>query len=365
MLIMADAKSKKIKSGREVAFGHMEDVVDTLKSIRVFSKIVEFGSLSSAAADMNISPAMASKHLKHLEKFVEARLIHRTTRSLRLTEEGKLYYEHCQIALNKIDEIRLVLGAGKGIPTGTLRVALPRIVEVTHIQSVISEYVRRYPQMNLDIAFSDNVTNLVEDGFDLVLHVAESLPASSMIARRLAPIEWGVCASPAYLARHGQPTKPEDLTRHLTLTCAGRGEAWSFEGEDGRVEVKLDHNLFLDSRLACQFALEGMGIAILPLQVLDNHVRHGRLELLLADCPMPKRHLYAIYPSRRYLTGRVRTFIDLLAEATRRLPDHPRTEAALCEGPQAVVRIGGVPSSFPDTKMPAVHGWRDVEARFS
>lgn len=341
--------------------------MDTLKSIRVFSKIVEFGSLSSAAADMNISPAMASKHLKHLEKFVEARLIHRTTRSLRLTEEGTLYYEHCQIALNKIDEVRLILGAGKGTPTGTLRVALPRMVEVTNIQSVIAEYVRLYPQMNLDVAFSDNVTNLIEDGFDLVLHVAESLPTSSMIARRLAPVEWVVCASPAYLARHGRPSKPEDLARHLTLTCASRGEAWPFVGEEGRVEVKLEHNLYLDSRLACQFGLEGMGIAILPAQTLENHVKHGHLEVLLSDCPMPKRHLYAIYPSRRYLTGRVRTFIDLLADAARRLPDIPRAEMAVCDPPQPLIRKNGAASSFSDGKLVAAHGLdhvpRDMEAR--
>lgn len=338
--------------------------MDTLKSIRVFSKIVEFGSLSSAAADMSISPAMASKHLKHLEKFVEARLIHRTTRSLRLTEEGKIYYEHCQNALNKIDEVRLMLGAGKGMPTGTLRIALPRMVEVTQIQPVIAEYVRRYPQMNLDVAFSDNVANLIEDGFDLVLHVAETLPESSMIARRLAPVEWVVCAAPSYLDRVGRPVRPEDLVTHTTLTCSGRGEAWTFETGDGRTDIKLDRNLFLDSRLACQFAVEGMGIAILPVQALQNHTRPGELEVLLTDYPMPKRHLFAIYPSRRYLTGRVRTFIDLLADATRHRADPVRADNVVAEVAQAAARKSPVTAAFAEGKLPAPHGgeyvWRDV-----
>lgn len=346
--------------------------MDTLKSIRVFSKIVEFGSLSSAAVDMNISPAMASKHLKHLENFVEARLIHRTTRSLRLTEEGKLYYEHCQSALNKIDEIRQMLGAGKGVPSGTLRIVLPRMVEVTYLQSVIAEYVRRYPQMSLDVAFSDNVANPIEDGFDLVLHVAENLPASSMIARRLTPVEWVVCASPAYIAKNGRPAKPGDLVQHLTLTCTGRGDPWPFDSVEGRIEVKLDRNLFVDSRLACQFAVEGVGIAILPVQALENHVTHGRLEVLLSDYPIPQRYLYAIYPSRRYLTGRVRMFIDLLAEVSKQAPEpqrpeSQRTDTMVAEGTSSPVRKNALPTAFGEGKRLPVPGgehlWRDIEAR--
>lgn len=354
--------SRKVDGGTMwawgLAFSREEGVLDTLKSIRVFSKIVEFGSLSSAAADMNISPAMVSKHLKHLEGFVEARLLHRTTRSLRLTEEGKLYYEHCQIALNKIDEIRMLLGAGKGVPNGTLRVALPRMVEVAHIQSVIAEYVRRYPQMNLDVAFSDNITNLIEDGFDLVLHVAEALPPSSMIARRLAPVEWRVCAAPSYLAGHGRPLKPEDLSTHLTLTCADRGGAWSFQGEKGLSEVSLERNLFLDSRLALQFALQGMGVAILPEQAIQTHVEHGELEVVLSNHPTPRRYLYAVYPSRRYLTGRVRAFIDLLAEAARLGPQAvpPSDPVDLTvAAPAMTPRLGG-------TAPAAEPAWADRDA---
>jgi DNA-binding transcriptional LysR family regulator len=290
--------------------------MDTLVSIRVFVKIVEFGSLTAAAADMNISPAMASKHLKNLESIVEARLLQRTTRRLRLTEEGRLHHKHYQAALSEIDEVKQILGASKEVPNGTLRVAAPYMIGEAYLRPVVATYITLYPQMKLDISFSDGLQDIVEDGFDLALRLDGTLPAS-VIARRLAAIPQVVVASPDYLARHARPVRPQDLTPHMTLAAASTGGTLSFGVEDEKIEVNLERYLLLDSRFACQLALDGLGIAILPLDMLEDHLARGRLELLLTDYQLPERHLHVIYPSRRHLPTKVRIFIDLLIETTK------------------------------------------------
>jgi len=288
--------------------------MDTLKSIHVFTKIVESGSLTSAAVDTSISPAMVSKHLKHLENFVGARLLQRTTRSLRLTDEGRIYYEHCHAALAKLEELRAMLGARKGIPVGTLRIAVPPWVEVAQFQSVVNAYMRRYPQVKLDVASSAGLVNLIDDGFDLALHAAETLPDSSMIARRLAPSERVLCASPDYLKRHDRPKTHEDLSKHLALSCAGAQGEWRLFKDGQRFDVKLDRYMTIDCRLARQFVLAGMGITALPTEMIEQSLRQGQLERVLEDYRLPEYNLYVVYPCRRHLAPKVRAFIEILTE---------------------------------------------------
>lgn len=318
--------------------------MDTLKSILVFSRIVEFGSLTAAAADMNISPAMVSKHLKHLESYVGARLLQRTTRSLRLTDEGRLYYEHCQTALNKMDEFRSMLGSGKNDPRGTLRIAVPPLAEVAHLQHVIPAYVRRHPHVKLDMVFTDGIPNLIEEGFDLALHIAETLPNSSMIARRLTPIDHVICASTEYLEAAGRPVTAEDLRHHLVLTHANSGGECSLSKGGEKINVKLERYMFLDSRLlARRLAQDGLGIAILPTEIITESLKCGRLEVLLPDYDLPERYLHVIYPSRNHLSAKVRTFIDLFATAFKR----PPAEAGTVAFSQS--------STFQDSPLPVQH----------
>lgn len=288
--------------------------MDTFKSICVFAKIVEYGSLTAAAVDMDISTAMVSKHLKHLESYFGARLFQRTTRSLKLTEEGRLYYEHCHATLTKMDELRATVGNAKRPPSGTLRIAVPPLAEIAHLRTVIPTYVSNFPQVTLDVVYADGVPNLIEDSFDLALHVAESLPNSSMISRRLAPVKYVVCASPDYLLAAGRPAVPQDLNHHLVLTHSSWGDACVFRRHGDQQAIKLDRHMFLHSHvLAKRLVEDGLGIAILPAEAVAAHIAEKRLEVLFADYQLPERYLYVIYPSRKHLPAKVRAFIDVLA----------------------------------------------------
>lgn len=301
--------------------------MDTFKSICVFSKIVKFGNLTAAAVDMDMSTAMVSKHLKHLESYFGVRLFQRTTRSLRLTEEGRLYYEHCHATLTKMDELRAMLGTEKRLPSGTLHIAASPLAGIAHLRTVIPIYVSHYPQVTLNMVYADGVPNLIEDGFDLALHIAESLPNSSMISRRLWPVRDVVCASPDYLLAAGRPVAPQDLAHHLVLTHGSWGEACVFRRHGDEQVIKLDRHMFLPSHvLAQRLAEDGLGIAILPAEAVANHIAEKRLEVLFADYQLPERYLYVIYPSRKYLSAKVRTFIDVLAAEFSRNDSETRFE---------------------------------------
>ncbi len=304
--------------------------MDTLTSIRVFSRIVELGSMTAAAADLGISNAMVSKHLKYLESMLEVRLIQRTTRSTCLTDEGRACYDSYKIALQHIDGVKSSCEAAKGMPNGTLRITAPNYVADRYLQPVIASYISRHPNMRLDVGLTDDMANIVEDGIDLALWVASTLPPS-LIARRLKEIEQVVVASPDYLARHGRPTAPADLRSHMVLALGNSGATWSFLRDGSRVDIGLERYMIVDSRFAFRLAVDGMGIATLPLGMVEDRIASGGLEVLLSDYELPVRHLYAVYPSRSHLPAKVRAFMDLLAEAFRQRSLSGRLPAPACQ----------------------------------
>lgn len=291
--------------------------MDTLTSIRAFARIVELGSLTAAAADLGISNAMVSKHLKYLEGVVDARLLQRTTRSICLTEEGRICYDHYRVALQEIDKVKQIFDASKGTPNGTLKITTPNYIAEHYLQTVIAKYIGRHPLMKLDVVLTDDISDIVEDGIDLALWVADVLPAS-MIARRLTKVESVVVATPQYLQKEGTPKVPADLKRHMVLALGNSGAEWTFLRDEDRFDVSLERYMFVDSRFAYRLALDGMGIATLPLNMVRGAIEEHRLEVILGDYQLPDRHLYAVYPSRRHLAAKVRTFVDLLAETFRR-----------------------------------------------
>jgi DNA-binding transcriptional LysR family regulator len=305
-----------------------EQAMDTLTSIRAFARIVELGSLTAAAADLGISNAMVSKHLKYLEGVVDARLLQRTTRSLCLTEEGRVCYEHYQVALEAIDKVKQLFDAAKGTPNGTLKITAPNYVADHYLRPVIASYIGRHPHMKLDVVLTDDMANIVEEGIDLALWVASALPAS-MIARRLTKVEQVIVAAPNYLQREGRPRMPADLARHMVLALSNSGAEWTLIRDEQKIDVTLERYMFVDSRFAYRLALDGMGIAMLPLSMVRAEIESGRLEAVLSDCQLPDRHLYAVYPSRRHLAAKVRAFVDLLAETfRRRSAERPDSEGA-------------------------------------
>src|SRR5919109_4663415 len=206
---------------------------DSLQEMTIFARVVGTGSLSAAARDLGMSPAVVSRRLASLEARLGVRLVNRTTRSLHLTDEGAAYYETCSRVLADIQEAEAVVSAGRAEPRGILRVALPASFGNQHVAPLVPRFAERYPEVQLALSLSDRSVNLVEEGFDLAIRIAD-LADSSLAARKLAPNRRVVCASPAYLARHGTPRSPEELAKHNCLTTTDFATNWDYRAPDGR-----------------------------------------------------------------------------------------------------------------------------------
>jgi len=287
----------------------------SFQQMAVFARVVGAGSLSAAARELGLSPALVSRKLAALEARLGVRLINRTTRSLHLTDEGASYFEACARLLAEIDEADAAVAAGKVEPQGILRVALPASFGHLHVAPRIPEFAARYPKVRLALSLSDRSVNVIEEGFDIAVRIAE-LEDSSLAARRLAPNRRVVCASPEYLARHGTPRLPEDLVHHDVLTTNDFAMTWDFKdprGKPGTVRV--------GGRYACdnwevlrEWALAGLGIALKSTWDVYRHLQEGSLVALF---PGYSFHtdvaIYAVYPHRRHLPAKTRVFIEFLA----------------------------------------------------
>jgi DNA-binding transcriptional LysR family regulator len=302
---------------------------NTLQEMAVFSKVVAAGSLSAAARELGLSPALISRRLAALEARLGVRLVNRTTRSLRLTDEGASYYDTCARVLAEIEEADAAVSAGRVEPQGALKVAMPASFGHQHLAPLIPEFARRYPKVQLALSLSDRNVNLIEEGFDLAIRIAH-LEDSSLAARQLAPNRRVVCASPAYLARHGTPRTPQDLAKHNCLTANDFVTNWEYKdarGAPGSVRVS--------GRYACdnwevlrEWALAGMGVALKSTWDVHRHLADGSL---VAVCPGytfdSDVAIYAVYPHRRFLPAKTRVFIEFLAASYGPEPywDQPRT----------------------------------------
>lgn len=289
--------------------------MDTLLSMRVFRAVVELESFVRAAGRLELSAAMASKHVMHLERHLGARLLNRSSRHLSLTEIGKVYFEQCRDMLDNLDQIEATVGRTAVTPRGVLRLSAPVWFANPIFTRALAGYRARYPEVQFDIDLSGRAVNLVEEGFDLALRVSQA-PAPALIARPLGAIEFHLVAAPAYLARAGRPQRPAELARHAMISYAllGSGNELVFDGPQGRERVKFTPVLQTNNEsLIHAAALDAMGIALLPSWQTDDDLAAGRLERLLPAWGMPSGTLCAVYTSRRYLAPKVRTFVDYLA----------------------------------------------------
>jgi len=288
--------------------------MDSLLSLRVFAAVAEAKSFAAVADRMDISAAMTSKHIQHLEAEVGARLLNRTSRSVSLTEAGAIYLAAVRPLLEGLDEAGARLAQSAIDPRGTLKVSLPVWLAEPGFVRVLAAYRARYPEVIFDLDFSGRQVNLVEDGYDLALRVSPALD-EGLIARRLIDITFRMVATPALLDRIGRPARIEDLTGAPFL-------AYSPVTTGGRVRLGLGPNApevrmtpvmqSANETVLFQAALEGMGIAIMPHMVCRRHLAEARLERVLPDLPAPTVALSAIYPARSYLPAKTRSFLDFL-----------------------------------------------------
>src|SRR5574339_203971 len=256
-------------------------MADALQEITVFAKIVGTGSLSAAARDLGMSPAVVSRRLAALEARLGVRLVNRTTRSLHLTDEGAAYYETCSRVISEIEEADAAVSAGRAEPRGILRVALPASFGNQHVAPRVPPFARRYPDVQVALSLSDRTVNVVEEGFDLAIRIAD-LADSSLAARKLAPNRRVVCASPDFLRRHGAPRTPEDLAQH-NCVATEFSMNWDYRDPDGR-----PGSARITARYACdnwevlrEWALAGLGIALKSTWDVRRQLEDGSLVALL------------------------------------------------------------------------------------
>lgn len=291
--------------------------MDLFYSMRMYVAVVDGGSFATAADKLEISRAMVSKQIQKLEEHLGTRLMNRTTRRLSLTEMGRAFYERSVQIMHDVEEAEQVAGHMTRTPQGVLRVTIPLSYGQHRLATIIGAYTQAYPQVQLDIALSDRKVDLIEDGFDLAVRIG-ALPQSDLIARKIGGVRSIVCASPGYVARHGAPQTPEQLRSHACLgyTLTGSGADWRFETPDGPLVVPIAGPIRADNgdiiRLA---ALSGAGILFQPHFIVGDDLAAGRLVQLLPAWQSAELGVYAVYPSRKHLSAKVRTFVDFLAQA--------------------------------------------------
>lgn len=291
--------------------------MDTLVSMKVFRHVVEVGSFVGAAERMEMSAAMASKHVMHLEQQLGARLLNRTTRRVAPTEAGREYYERLSQVLTELEEAEQVVGAASVVPQGRLRVSSLSAFGLSYVMSAVADYAAQYPQVTVEMTLSDRVVELIDEGFDVAIRASpHGLKSSSLIARQIATAHLVLCASPEYLRRHGTPKVLADLSRHNYLQYAGvvapeLGPAPS----DGGPRMRLSGNLIVNHLEAQRvLVLQGAGIAMLGTEVIGNDLASGQLvPLLVEQVPPRELPIHVVYASRRHLSAKVRSFVDFLA----------------------------------------------------
>ncbi|MBR0960913.1 LysR family transcriptional regulator [Bradyrhizobium japonicum] len=292
--------------------------MDTLVSMRVFCLVAELKSFAAAAQRLRISPAMASKHVMQLEKRLGTRLLNRTSRRVSLSESGTLYFEQARQMLDSLDEVEAAVSKATVVPRGTLRLTAPVWMANAIFAGVLADYQARYPEVRLDVDLSGRLVNLVEEGFDLALR-ATGAPDEALIARPITSVPFHLVATPAFLKRAGRPKTFADLSGQPLLHYAlYPGESFSLN-TNGTVEtVKLNPVLRSGNEtLLHMAALEGMGFAFLPKWLVTEDIASGRLVHVLPDEVIFEGRLLAVYPSRKYLSAKVRTFIDFVAADKR------------------------------------------------
>lgn len=292
-----------------------------LENIRVFVRVVEYGSLSAAGRHLRLSPAVVSHRLQQLEHHLGARLLNRTTRQVRPTDHGVAFYQACQEVMEAIEHAENVVADMGGTPRGSLRVTTPLGFGRRILAPLVPAFQRRHPEVEVRLRLSDHLLDLLGESIDLAVRMAV-LADSSLITRKIADCPRVLCAAPAYLEAHGTPGTPEDLLDHRCLLLrfpGSRQYRWTLRTPEGPVTVPVRGPLDADDGdVLTEWALRGEGIAMKPLWEVAGHLREGRLRPVLLDHAPEPAALAVLYPHRRLVPAKVRSFADFVVEEAAR-----------------------------------------------
>ena len=293
-----------------------------LNALAVFARVVEEKGFSAAARKLGLSKSAVSKHISQLEDHVGARLLQRTTRRLSLTDTGAALYERCARIVAEVEEAERAVNQLQTLPRGTLRVSGPLAFGVRHLAPAIAEFMQMYPELQVDIQLSDRLVDLVDEGFDVAVRIAR-LADSSLIARRLCPMDLYAVATPAYLAAHGTPVHPRDLAGHncLHYSYAASGDTWQFLEGQADLHAHVHGTLRTNNGDVMLAAVRAnLGIAILPAFLAGPALCDQQIVEVLPQFRPRVSAVHVVYPHSRHLPTKVRLLIDFLAESWRSPP---------------------------------------------
>ncbi len=303
--------------------------MDRFADMEIFASVVESGGIGAAADRLSLAKSAVSRRLADLEARLGVSLLQRTTRRMHLTETGRTYYERCRQILADVDEAEQAVSQAHGTLSGTLKVALPLSFGLLQLAPLIDAFMARHPGLTIHLDFNDRQVDLIQEGIDVAIRVAQ-LAESSLVARRLALIRHCVCASPRYLEAHGVPAHPEELARHACLVYGNPSnpDIWNYRDEQGRestvrVPVRLRAN---NGDMLVRAAVSGHGIVMVPTFLVHEALAAGSLVTLLENHAWPQLNAYAVYPHTRHLSTRVRAFVDFMAEALAGTPPWDRAD---------------------------------------
>ncbi len=289
--------------------------MDKFDCIRTFVRVARSGSLTNAANQLGVSRSMVTKQLKHLEDHLGVRLLHRTTRSLSLTEIGETYLERCSQILEDLDDAERQATNSTSVPRGTLNVAAPPSFGLLHVAPAVADFLMAYPEVDAALTLSDRWLDLAAEGLDIAFRLGD-LKDSGLIAHTLSHAPTLVCGSPAYFRKHGRPQHPNDLLKHNCLRWRSspmHQDVWTFRSGKELIEVTVSGNL--ESNVADVprvAAKRGLGLILQAAYMVGKELRDGELEPVLTDYETPSIGVHVVYLNRRHLPAKVRSFVEFL-----------------------------------------------------
>jgi DNA-binding transcriptional LysR family regulator len=291
--------------------------MDKFLEMQTFTSVVDAGSFVRAAESLDMSKAAVSRYVADLESRLGVRLLHRTTRKLSLTEEGRVFHARCKALLGELDEAETEITARSAQASGLVRINVPYSFGILHLAPLWSDFMAQNPKVTLDITLSDRVVDLLEEGYDLAVRIG-SLANSSLISRKLASTRLVLCASPSYIKVHGCPQDPAEIAGHTVLAYSllSTGDQWTLAGPQGSVSVQVRPVMRTNSGDTCRAAaLKHQGIILQPSFLVEDDLRSGALVELMPQYRAAEFGIYAVYPSRQHVSAKVRRLIEFLVKA--------------------------------------------------
>lgn len=294
--------------------------MDRFREMTTFIAVVECGSFVAAGDKLRISKSVVSRVIQDLEQRLGGRLLHRTTRKLSLTDVGLAYFQRCQHILEELEVAEGAVGKDREAVIGTLKVSAPLTFGTMHLAQHWGEFLKRHPLLELDLSLLDRYVDLVGEGYDMAIRISGQRNDSSLIARKLASTRMVLCVAPHYLQAHGVPRQLEDIPRHdfIGYSYTAEGDTWTFKSKEKTVGLKIRPRIRVNNGDTCRSAaLEGVGVTLVPSFIVSAELKAGTLVEILPQWKAEERGIYAVYPTRQHLSGKVRALVDYLADKFR------------------------------------------------